>query len=264
MTLSHDVAGDGPAVLLLHSTAGDRRMWDPQWPVLIAAGYRAVRCDLRGYGQSPMPDRPNSDAQDVLDLLDLLGVEDTALIAASGGGRVALEIAARRPRRVTALALLCTALAGHQPSAELRAYGAREGALLEAGDVAGATEFNVDTWLGPSADEPTRDKLRQMQRQAFEVQLAAVEEFEPIRAEVDLSAITAPSLLVSGAHDLADFRQIAVLLSDRLADARHVELAWAGHLPSMERPDEVNPLLIEFLQQTWPPSEAIRYEGGDA
>lgn len=250
MALSYDVVGDGPAVVLLHSTVCDRRMWDPQMPVLVESGYRAVRCDLRGFGQTPMPDRPHNDAQDVTDLLDRLGIDHAALIGSSGGGRVALEIAARWPDRVTALALLCTASAGHEPSAELRAFGEREDTLIEAGDIAGATEINVDTWVGPHADEATRDKVRQMQRHAFEVQLAATEEFAPIRAEIDLSAVTAPTLLISGDHDLADFRDIAAVLSGRLADARHIELAWAGHLPSLERPDAVNPVLVDFLRST--------------
>jgi pimeloyl-ACP methyl ester carboxylesterase len=249
MTLAYDEAGTGPAVVLLHSTACDRRMWDPQMPVLADAGYRVVRCDMRGFGATPVPDRPYNNADDVTDLLDLLGIGDTALIAASGGGRVGLEIAARRPRRVTALALLCTALTGHEPSAELKAFGDREDALLAAGDVAGATDLNVDLWLGPYADEATREKVRVMQRNAFEVQLAAVEEFAPIRRETDLAAITAPSLVISGAHDLADFRQIAVQLTEQLAGARHIELDWAGHLPSLERPDAVNPLLIAFLHE---------------
>jgi pimeloyl-ACP methyl ester carboxylesterase len=250
MTISHEVAGSGLPVVLLHSTVGDGRMWDPQVPVLVNAGYRVVRCDLRGFGQTPMPDRRTNDAQDVIDLLDLLSIENAALIAASGGGRVALEIAARWPQRVISLALLCTASAGHEPSPELRAFGEREDALLEAGDIAAATELNVDTWLGPHADEATREKVRQMQRHAFEVQLAAIEEFEPIKAETDLSAITAPCLLISGSHDLADFRQIAARLSDQIANARHLELAWAGHLPSLERPDALNPVLIDFLHGT--------------
>ncbi|MFC7548122.1 alpha/beta fold hydrolase [Plantactinospora sp. GCM10030261] len=252
MTLAHDVVGDGPTVTLLHSTAGDRRMWDPQLPALVDAGWRVLRCDFRGYGETPVPDRPHNDAQDVADLLDRLGVERTALVAASGGGQVAVEFAARWPARVTALALLATALAGHHPGAELRAFGDREDELLAAGDVAGATELNVETWLGPHADEATRDKVRRMQRHAFEVQLAAEEEFEPIRVVTDPATITAPTLLVAGAHDLADFREIAADLSTRIPGARHVELDWAGHLPSLERPDAVTPLLTDFLHPTKP------------
>ncbi|MEV4758557.1 alpha/beta hydrolase [Micromonospora sp. NPDC049559] len=251
MTLAHDVGGTGPGVLLLHSTASDRRQWDPQLPALVDAGYRVVRCDLRGYGETPMPDGPYDNARDVLELLDQLGVERTALVASSGGGRVALEIAARWPDRVASLALLCTALDGHEPSPELLAFGEREEALLEAGDVAGATELNVDTWL-PHADEATREWLRRMQRNAFEVQLAAVEEVERIRVPYDLADITAPSLLVAGADDFADFREIAVRLAELLPDARHLELDRVGHLPNMERPDEVNRLLLDFLRETFP------------
>ncbi|MFC8447773.1 alpha/beta fold hydrolase [Kitasatospora sp. NPDC057223] len=250
MIISHDVTGTGPAVVLLHSTVCDRRMWDPQLPALAAAGHRVVRCDLRGFGRTPVPDGPYNNAEDVLDLLDHLGVGQAALIASSGGGRVALEIAARRPERLTALALLCTALAGHQPSSGLSAFGDREDALLEAGDVAGATDLNVAAWLGPEADDATREKVREMQRNAFDVQLAAVEEFAQIRYDTDLSAVTARTLLVSGSHDFADFRQIAAHLSDRLPDARHLELPWAGHLPNLERPDAVNPILLGFLRET--------------
>ncbi|MFJ1702501.1 alpha/beta fold hydrolase [Kitasatospora sp. NPDC088346] len=252
MILSHDVAGTGPTVLLLHSTVCDRRMWDPQVPVLAEAGYRVVRCDLRGFGQTPMPDGPYGNAQDVIDLLDLLGAERVALVGSSGGGRIALEIAARWPERVASLTLLCTAVAGHEPGPELQAFGEREDALIEAGDVAGATDLNVATWLGPEASAATREQVSLMQRHAFEVQLAAVEEFPSLKPEFDLADVTAPTLLVSGAHDLPDFRQIATALADRLADARHLELPWAGHLPGLERPDAVNPLLVDFLRETYP------------
>ncbi|MFE2428967.1 alpha/beta fold hydrolase [Streptomyces sp. NPDC059373] len=252
MTLSHEVAGDGPVVVLLHSGVCDRRMWDAQWPGLLDGGYRLVRCDFRGFGGTPVADRPHSDAEDVVELLDALGVGQAVLVGSSYGGRVALEIAARRPERVSAMALLCSGRPGHEPTAELRAFGEREDALIEAGDIAGAVELNVDTWLGPDADEAARDAVRQMQRHAFEVQLAADKEFAPIRVEVELSAIHVPCLAVSGGHDVADFRRIAAQLPELLADARHVELPWAGHLPGLERPSAVTDLLLGFLRDKAP------------
>jgi len=247
MMLSYDEAGNGPAVILLHSTVCDRRMWDPQLPALADAGYRVIRCDLRGFGETPMPDRAYNNAQDVVDLLDALGVDRVALVGSSGGGRVALEVAARWPQRVTSLALLCTAVAGHEPSARLAAFGEREDELLEAGDAAGATELNVEVWVLPSVDDGVRERVRQMQRHAFEVQLAATEEYAPIRVEYDVADITAPTLVVSGGLDFPDFSAIAAQLAERIPDARRVDLDWAGHLPSMERPDEINALLVDFL-----------------
>lgn len=247
MTIAYEVAGSGPTVLLLHSTVCDRRMWDSQVPALVAAGYRAVRADLRGFGESSAPDRPYDDAADVVGVLDRVGAGRAAVVAASGGGTVGLEVAARWPARVTALVLVATALAGHERSPELRAFGAREDELLDAGDVAAATELNVATWLGPHADDAVRAKVREMQRRAFEVQLASPE-VEPIRVDHRVSDVTAPTLLLSGDHDLPDFRRIARELAGRLPGARHVALDWAGHLPSMERPDVFNELLVDFLR----------------
>ncbi|WP_435133875.1 alpha/beta fold hydrolase [Actinacidiphila sp. bgisy144] len=254
MTLAHDVTGDGPALVLLHSGVCDRRMWDPQWPMLAGAGYRVVRCDFRGFGASPLTGGPHNDPEDVLALMDTLGIARAALLGSSYGGHVALEIAARHPERVAALALLCAGQPGYEPSAELRAFGEREDALLAAGDVAGAVELNVATWLGPEADEPARTALRTMQRRAFDVQLAAPDGAGRREVPVDLAAVAAPCLAVSGGQDLADFRAIAAGLPQVLrgADVRHVELPWAGHFPGMERPAETAELVAGFLNDAYP------------
>ena len=233
--------------MLLHSTVCDRRMWDPQWPVLADAGYRVVRCDFRGFGATPVPREPYDNAGDVLELIGELDTGPVAVVGASFGGKVALELAARWPGQVRALALICAGMPGHEPSDVLRDFGQREGELLAAGNIAGAVELNVATWLGPEADAATRDRLRLMQRHAFEVQLAAAEEYGPVRAAVDLRAITAPSLVVCGAKDLPDFRLIAARLAALLPGARPVELPWAGHLPTMERPRELSQMLTDFL-----------------
>ncbi|GLV86042.1 alpha/beta hydrolase [Streptomyces lavendulae subsp. lavendulae] len=269
VTLSHDAAGSGPALLLLHSGVCDRRMWDPQWEALQAAGYRVVRADLRGFGETPAETGDYDPVADVWELLDSLGIERAALVGASYGGKLALAAAARHPERVTALALLASGLPGRAPSAELRAWGAREDALLEADDLEGAVALNVDTWLGPDATPGTRAAVADMQRHAFRVQLAAeaaaetaepprpganepdeadaAQETPPTAPEFDLSGIAAPALAVAGAHDFADYREIAVALADLLPNARHLALDWAGHLPSLERPEEVTALLLDFL-----------------
>ena len=85
-------------------------MRDPQRPVLAEAGYRVVRCDLRGFGATPVPQGPHDDAGDVLELIGGLGPGPVAVAGASYGGTVALQIAARWPRQVTAPALLCAGM----------------------------------------------------------------------------------------------------------------------------------------------------------
>jgi pimeloyl-ACP methyl ester carboxylesterase len=250
MTLAHDVTGGGPTVFFLHSGATDRRMWDPQWTEL--PNYRLIRCDFRGFGDSPLARDHYRDDDDVRDLLDELAIDRAVLVGSSYGGMVALEVAARWPERVTDLLLLCAARPGHEPSEQLRAFGARENELMETGDLAAAVELNVNTWLGPSATDATRDQVREMQRHAFEVQEADTGEWALPPADVDLSAITARCLTVSGALDVIDFRQIAADLPHVIQHARHLELPWAAHLPSLERPAEITALLTEFLSRRGP------------
>ncbi|ONK10701.1 alpha/beta fold hydrolase [Streptomyces sp. MP131-18] len=247
--LSHDTAGEGPALLLLHSAVCDRRMWDPQWRMFLDAGFRVLRCDFRGHGDTPAPDGPYRDATDVCDLLDALGVAETAVVASSSGGAVALELAARRPERVTALVLLNTGSPAHPPSAALRGIASRERALIEAGDVAGAVELGVHTWLGPEADANTRAVVRLMRRRALDMRPAAEDAGRAGAAAFRPEDVKAPTLAVSGAHDLHDFRQVAAGLPNLLPAAEHVELPWAGHLPNLERPAETALLVLDFVER---------------
>ncbi|MCJ1677705.1 alpha/beta hydrolase [Streptomyces sp. APSN-46.1] len=249
MIIAHDVTGpaDGPAVVLLHSSVCDRRMWEPQWAPLAEAGFRVVRPDFRTCGESPAAEAPYSDHGDVLALLDHLGIERAVLVGSSYGGRVALLLAALTPERVSGLALLCPALPGQVRGPALQAFAAAEDALLEAGDLAGAAEFNARHWLGPDADEAAHALVRAMQLRAFEVALTATGDHELPEPAIDLSAVTAPVLAIGGAHDIPDFRAVPAHLASRIPGATARELPWAGHLPSLERPTETTRLLLEFL-----------------
>jgi len=105
MQLHHEIAGSGDTIVLIHAGIADSRMWTPQWR-RYAEDYQVVRYDMRGFGQSPLPPEPYQHAQDLLDLLDRLGIERAALIGNSLGGRVALEATLARPQLVTALVLV--------------------------------------------------------------------------------------------------------------------------------------------------------------
>ncbi|WP_432068706.1 alpha/beta fold hydrolase [Streptomyces sp. C10-9-1] len=76
----------------------------------MGAGYRVTRCGFRSFGGSPLPDRGSyGDAEDVVRLMDHLEVGRAALVGASYGGQVALEVTAANSQPVSALALLCSA-----------------------------------------------------------------------------------------------------------------------------------------------------------
>ncbi|MFI2208892.1 alpha/beta fold hydrolase [Streptomyces sp. NPDC020141] len=249
MTLAHDMTGSGPTAVLLHSTVCDRRMWDPQWRALEKTGHRLVRCDFRGYGDTPASDVPYTDADDVLALLDELGVERAVLVGASYGGRAALDIALRAPHRVTALALLCPGLPDLEPSPALADFDRRETELFDADELEAAAELNARAWLGPEAGPAVHESVAAMQLGAFRLQSAAAEEYDGA-TDFDvpsLAGVRAPSLVLSGGHDFPCFRASAARAAALLPGADHRELAWAGHLPGLERPEPITDLLTEFL-----------------
>ena len=70
---------------------------------------------------------------------------------------------------------------------------------------------------------------------------------QPARVEVDPAEVTVPTLVVSGAHDVQHFRDLAALLAREIPGAELVELDWAGHLPALERPDDMAALLRSRL-----------------
>ena len=247
MVLAHDRLGEvgRPSVVLLHAGVADRRMWDPQWAAL-GDRFDVVRPDVRGFGESPLPAGSYRTVDDVVALLDYLEIAEAALVGASYGGRIALEVAGIHPDRVRQLVLLCPSVPGMRRTAALEQFGDSEDRLIEGGDIEGAVALNVRTWLGPNATDAVRAQLAQMQRRAFDLQVSA-EDDELELPDFDLAAITVLTLVVSGEHDLDALQIAAADLVATLPNARQLHLDWAGHLPSLERPEEITRLLLDEL-----------------
>jgi 3-oxoadipate enol-lactonase len=256
VTLAHDLAGDGPDVVLIHEAIGDRHLWDDQWRWLTAE-YRVLRPDLRGFGQSPLTAEPFTHAQDVIDLMAEVGMADAVVAAGSMGGRVALELAVARPDLVRALVLVSPAMPGVEWSTEMEAYGDAEDRALEAGDLDTAVELNLRMWLDGTGRERAevsddrRATLAAMQRRAFEVQLALrAEDGEQLQVD-DLAErvaeITVPTVVLVGEHDVAEFHAIGLDLMARLERAEYRLLPGVAHAPNFEDPEGFNPHLAEAL-----------------
>ena len=243
MTVSHWVVGDGPAVMLVHAGVADARMWARQVDEL-AQDHRVITVDLRGYGETPVePAAKYSDAGDLLDVLDELGVDTVAAVGASYGGYVVQQAASRQPERFSRLVLICAPTDNVQPTEDLRAVWNEENQLLEAGDVDAATDLMVRSWIGPDADDEARELLRAMQERAYELQLAAGD-VDNEEYEVEPEKISAPVRLITGAHDFQFFADCATYLEERLPNVERIDLPWAGHLPTLERPSEALGLIL--------------------
>jgi 3-oxoadipate enol-lactonase len=245
--------------VLVHAGVGDRRLWDGQMPA-FSARHRVVRLDLRGFGESAIPGMPFSHVEDVRALLDHLGIERAALVGNSFGGQVSLDFALVHPERTTALVLVDSALSGWEGSAFLDEFDEEEEALLDAGRLDAAVELNLRTWLdGPEREAaPVTPELRarvaEMQRSSFEALVRAYEsspEPGPVAwaepaAATRLADVSVPTLVVVGTLDQPDFRAISARLAAEIPGAESAEFETA-HLPALERPDEFNRVVLDFL-----------------
>ena len=175
-----------------------------------------------------------------------------AVVGCSFGGRVALELAAAKPDLVTKLVLVAPGLASTAWSTEAQAGFAEEEALIERGDLAGAAEQQARMWLAPDAAADVRELTVAMTVRSYDQQLPFEDEVRAVwpepSAETRLAELDVPALLVVGDADRPELRSLAERLARELPDARLETIEGAGHLPSLERPDELNRLLLDFLQ----------------
>ncbi len=224
-------------VVLLHSSLGDSRLWSRQVGVLRDRGYDVVAPDLPGHGEEPEPKGPFSFVDRIADLLP------ATLVGNSFGGGIALRTALAHPDRVPRLVLVAAGVPDHEWSAEMREYWRREEELAEAGDLDGATELSLDMWVA----HEHRDFVRPLQRRALELQVG----HEPTVVwpeERPLSALTMPTLVVVGDGDLPDFLAIGQRIAAEAPRARLEIVPGAGHLVALDAPDELERLLLEFLE----------------
>ncbi|MGH2596968.1 MAG: alpha/beta fold hydrolase, partial [Actinomycetota bacterium] len=115
-SLFYEMAGEGPVVTLIHPGLWDLRTWDPQVPVLLDAGFRVLRYDVRGYGRSSrLTGESHSHVRDLAALLDALGVTQTLLVGCSMGGAIAIDLTLEQPDRVQALVVAASGLEGFEP-----------------------------------------------------------------------------------------------------------------------------------------------------
>jgi pimeloyl-ACP methyl ester carboxylesterase len=233
-------------------------MWDPQWESFQRA-HRVVRYDMRGFGRSQLSPGRYSHPGDLVALLDELKLGPAALIGASLGGGVSLQVAVARPDLVSALVLVGSGVRGHDWSDYVTRAWADEEAALARLDLDGAVEGNLRAWIdGPNrspdeVDPAVRSKVAEMQRTGFEQSLAGVEDAEEEALVEDvgerLGEIAAPVLVLVGEHDVPDVHVIGERLEREIPGARRVTIEGAGHLVSLEKPALFEELVLAFLAE---------------
>jgi pimeloyl-ACP methyl ester carboxylesterase len=269
-------AAERPAVALIHAGIADSRMWGvggenvaSQFEALAEA-YTVVRYDLRGFGRTPplvagLDEEPPIVAsaappqfahqEDLAALLLHLGLGRVALVGCSIGSRIALDFTLRYPERVDRLVMVSPTVSGLRFDGPPPAQAAELEAAEEAGDLARVNELEMQIWVdGPHRRPDEVDsRVRALAREMNAIALAnegAVEERPPAPpAAGRLAEVRAPVLIIAGELDQAKTRAAADFLAAHLPQARLELIPGAAHLPNIERPAEINRLLLSFLAE---------------
>jgi 3-oxoadipate enol-lactonase len=255
MSVWRDVQGEGPPVVLLHAGLTDSRLWEPQLRS-FPQSHSVLRVDLPGFGNSPLETNPVSFRGAVRDAMDAEGIDRAALVGVSLGGNTALELALESPERVSALVLVGAGLPDHEWSEEVTAFFADEEAALERGDLDAAVDANLRMWLaGPrrsldDMDPAIRMLVGEMQRQAFRQQKGH-EDVRMLRLEPPASErlgdVNIAAQVLTGDDDVPDIHRIADRLAAGISGAERATIAGAAHLPSLDRPEEFDRIVLDFL-----------------
>src|SRR5687767_1277096 len=248
--LYYETAGQGDAVVLLHGGFGDRRMWDDHFE-RFARDFRVVRYDHRGFGRSPAATGAYSAVDDVLRLLDHLGIARAHLVGNSMGGGVALDFARVHPER-TARVVVAASGANGYPVAEADVESVLS--VFRAAQAEGL-ERAAGMWLDhpmvavTSREAALRPRLWAMiseNRGVFGMRHWPEDQLEPT-TYAQLQEIQAPTLFILGDRDIQLVRLVATESAHRMPHAELRVIPGADHLPQMTHPAEFAALVLEFL-----------------
>ena len=269
VTLYCEEAGSGTPVIFVHEFAGDMRSWEPQLRH-FGQRHRAIAYNARGYPPSEVPEDPSSYSQaraadDILAVLDHLGVEKAHVVGLSMGGFATLHFGFRHSSRAFSLTV-----AGCGYGAELaqqdrfRAEAAASAAVLK--------EEGMARFAGRYAYGPTRVQFENKDPRGFaefaqglaehsalgsaNTQLGVQGERPSLYTLVDeMRALTVPTLVLTGDEDWPCL-QPALLMKQSIPSAALAVMPNCGHTINLEDPDEFNRLVTAFIVQVdcgrWP------------
>ena len=260
--------GTGPAVLLLHGFPDSRFLWRYQLPALAAAGYRVIAPDLRGFGDAPRPTavrpyRRPFPVADVLGLLDALGVQHTHLVGHDWGAALTWRLAGSYPERFNRVVVLSVGAPGN-PSWDTVAQREKSwyfDFFLKTGIAEAA--LMADNWkLFREWSRGQGDQERYLRDLARPEALTAALNWyraaltppppdeAPLPRLPSWDRIRTPVLGVWSDED-PFLLEPQMALSAGVVEApwRYERISGAGHWMMLDKPEELNRLLIDFLRE---------------
>lgn len=244
-------AGQGDCVCLLHAICVDTGMWANQVPALLDAGYRVLRIDLAGHGGTePLDGAVDLDAMgnDVITVLDALGIERTHLVGLSLGGLVAATIAPDLGERVITL-IISSAGPGSPPDAAEQ-WTPRLEAARRAGSPAPLAEPMTSRWVSDAYQGAAPEVMAQLRDAVAATTLAGFEQGATILTDFRLNRlaeIARPTLVIWGEDDGICPPIATRKLAEGIPRTEITALPGARHFPNIDAAEAFTARLTDFL-----------------
>ena len=252
----YETAGDpdAPALVFLHGIGGAARAWRNQLDY-FADSYHAIAWDMPGYGGSkPLASTSIASLADALvDFLHATGAHDPVIVGHSIGGMITQQLLAQDPDIASAVVLAQTSPAFGKPDGDWQKQfiSARLGPLDRGETMVQLAPSLVKELVGHDPDEAgmvlARDCMASVPEATYRATMLALMGFD-LRAA--LKEITVPTLVLSGSRDNNAPAPMMEKMATYIPGAVYVELEGVGHLANLERPDEFNAVLWDFLMES--------------
>jgi pimeloyl-ACP methyl ester carboxylesterase len=254
--LYYEVAGAGPPFVMLHAGVADSRQWNNEF-ARFQRGFRVLRYDRRGYGNSEPVEGEFSHMNDLVGLLDHLQIDQPLiLMGCSMGGSLAMDFALAHPSRARALIMVGAGPTGLRLDVPEHPKSADAEKAYDDGDLDLVAELETQIWfdgMGRTAsqvDQSMRRLLHDMNRRRLSLDAKQLGKRVPdtsVPAAGRLGELNIPVLVVAGVHDEPYTHAAASYMVEQLPSARCVTMADAAHFPNLDHPDEFQRIVTSFL-----------------
>lgn len=253
-TLYYEIDGPAgaPTLILSNSLGTELGMWAPQMDALTLL-FRVVRMDTRGQGKSGVTPGPYSTAQlggDVIALMDHLQIPSAHFCGLSMGGMTGMWLGVNHPSRIKRLVLANTSA----KIGNAEGWNARI-AAVERDGMAPIMPAVLERWFTEGfrqRDPGTVEKVSQMllrtSAAGYAANCGAVRDMDQRES---IGAISAPTLVIAGTHDMATPPEDGMALANAIPGCAYVELD-AAHLSNLEQATQFTAHLLQFLTQSEP------------
>ena len=238
-------------LVFIHAFTLNRAMWNPQKQVLRAAN-RVVTYDLRGHGRSEKPTTGygrEDEIGDLAGLLEAIRASKAHLVGLSRGGGIALAFAAANPEKTASVVAMGVGYDFARTMPEFDEQRAQTAATLRSDGLRAAREhwYNLPLFAPSRENEEVGNKVDAMLIGYTGAQwLDPVPPADPSLLDA-VSAISAKTLIVVGERDLPGYHTCAEELAEKIPGAEKLTIPGAGHLVSLEAPEQANEAIANFI-----------------